>query len=295
MHPFLKTMKKKKKENQRLFSFNNLKGNYIFRVQDEAHLTDRIFIKTAKWKLFLWMFAIFLVLVGGTFYIMAFTRVREWIPGYTDPQIGRSLYILEQTTDSLLLAAQRKESYIKNMQAILTGQIPDSLIDSIHSKKIDPSTIHFSHSPEDSLLRMEMEQIDDYTLSSGSPKSSIPVFALPVFGYITHPFSAANGHYGVDFTAKPDAPIYATFDGMVIYSDWSMEIGNTIIIQHPNNYISVYKHNSSRLKQVGDFTKAGEVIAFIGSGGETSSGPHLHFELWYNGVPVNPELYLRFE
>ncbi|MDD4848094.1 MAG: M23 family metallopeptidase [Bacteroidales bacterium] len=289
-------MKKNKKEYIKLFSFRNLKYKFIFRVQDETHLTDRIFIKAAKWKLFLLLALIFLILVGGTFYIMAFTGVRQFIPGYTDPKLGRRLYILEQKTDSLLYDSKLKDDYISNMQAILSGQIPDDLKDSIHFKKVDPATVQFTKSPEDSLLRMEMEQINDYTLSSSDlPKATIQNFTVPVFGNITNAFSLADHHLGTDFSAKPDAPIYATLDGMIVYSDWTPETGHTLIIQHSNNYISVYKHNASRLKQSGDFVKAGEVIAYIGNSGELSNGPHLHFELWYNGMPVNPELYLRFE
>lgn len=289
-------MKKEKKDHIRLFSLKNLREVFIFRVQDETHLNDRFYFKASKRRLFFLLFMIILLLVGGTFYIMAFTSVRHYIPGYTDPKLGKKLYDLERTTDSLIHKVKLKDQYILNIQAILTGQIPHDEQDSVYYKKVDPKTIVFKKSLEDSLLRMEMEQIEEYTLPFFDVSvNSIQTFKLPVTGYVTNRFSIINHHYGIDFSANVDAPIFATYDGTIVYSDWTPETGHTIIIQHSNNFISVYKHNASRLKQSGDFVKAGSVIAYIGNSGELSTGPHLHFELWHNGIPVDPELYLRFE
>ena len=119
-------------------------------------------------------------------------------------------------------------------------------------------------------------------------------FYVPVTGIITNPFNAENEHYGVDIVAPADEPILASLKGTVILSTWTLGTGNIIQIQHENDIITVYKHNSMLLKKSGDFVKAGEPIAVIGNSGELSTGPHLHFELWYKGIPVNPEKYIKF-
>jgi murein DD-endopeptidase MepM/ murein hydrolase activator NlpD len=119
-------------------------------------------------------------------------------------------------------------------------------------------------------------------------------FFTPVKGTVTNVFNSAEKHFGVDIAAAPNEAIKATLDGTVILSAWTSETGYIITIQHSNNLVSVYKHNSALLKKAGTYVKAGEAIAIIGNSGEYTSGPHLHFELWYNGSPVNPKDYIAF-
>jgi len=111
---------------------------------------------------------------------------------------------------------------------------------------------------------------------------------------LTSSFNQGNGHYAVDIAAPKNTPIKSCYEGTVIYSDWSSENGHTILIQHESNLISAYKHNSAILKSVGDFVRSGEAIAIIGNSGENSTGPHLHFELWFDGYAINPEEYIKF-
>ena len=119
-------------------------------------------------------------------------------------------------------------------------------------------------------------------------------FFTPLKGFVTNNFNALNSHYGIDIVAKKNEPIKATLDGTVIFCDWTIKTGYVIAIQHQNNIISVYKHNSALMKKEGNYVKAGEVIAIIGNTGELTSGPHLHFELWYDGKAVNPKEFMRF-
>ena len=111
---------------------------------------------------------------------------------------------------------------------------------------------------------------------------------------VTHSFNMAEGHYGVDVVAKENEFIKAALDGTVVFAGWTAGDGYVIELQHSNNLMSIYKHNSDLTKNVGDHVKAGEPIAIIGNTGETSSSTHMHFELWYNGTPVNPQDYVLF-
>ena len=154
------------------------------------------------------------------------------------------------------------------------------------------------------MLRVEVEGQEKYAVSSRHSSSSShqqPVseitsylFFTPVKGIVTNNFDPLNHHYGIDIVAKPNEPVKSILEGTVIFSDWTLETGYTIAIQHQQNMISVYKHNSSILKKTGSFVKAGEPIAIIGNTGELTTGPHLHFELWYNGNPINPRDHISF-
>jgi murein DD-endopeptidase MepM/ murein hydrolase activator NlpD len=119
-------------------------------------------------------------------------------------------------------------------------------------------------------------------------------FFSPLKGLVTNSFDMKEEHYGIDITAQENEAIKATLDGTVIMSAWTSETGYVIQIQHENNLVSVYKHNSALMKKVGQYVKAGEVVAIIGNSGELTSGTHLHFELWYNGNPIDPQEYMVF-
>ncbi|HRZ22071.1 MAG TPA: M23 family metallopeptidase, partial [Bacteroidales bacterium] len=162
--------------------------------------------------------------------------------------------------------------------------------------------IQITHSPEDSLLRLEFErQGRSIPSSSGglltaNERNEMPdfLFFSPLEGIITSRFNPDIGHFGVDLVSNKNEPIKAVLDGMVVFAGWTLETGHVITIQHQQNILSVYKHNSVLLKKEGNFVKAGDVIAIIGESGELSTGPHLHFELWFNGNPVDPTDYIRF-
>ena len=120
------------------------------------------------------------------------------------------------------------------------------------------------------------------------------VFYKPVDGVITDFFDSKQKHFGIDLVAKENARVSSVLNGTVVLSSWTYETGHVIGIQHDNGYFSLYKHNSVILRSVGDFVSAGEHIAIVGDSGNLSSGPHLHFELWQHGMPVNPVNYILF-
>jgi Membrane-bound metallopeptidase len=247
-----------------------------------------------------------LILITITAFIIAFTPLREYIPGYTDVNLNRKVYELGRKTDSLNTELKQKDIYFQNIQRIIEGY--DFADDSINAINIySPlattaiESITSERTPLDSALRADFEEETEYNIYSELDAAAqtnvtgVKNFFVPLTGVVTSRFDANNRHYGVDISAQNFQIINATLDGTVVHAAWSIENGYIIGIQHADNYFSTYKHNSSLLKKEGDFVKAGEAIAIIGESGELSTGPHLHFELWHNGTAINPEEYMNFE
>ena len=211
-----------------------------------------------------------LIIIAITTCIIFFTSVRELIPGYTDVSLPRRIYNLEQRADSLTVVMHQKDLFINNLKRIIEGEDVD-----ISIKKTTTPT--------------------SSSTQNVTVKYTMPTFFVPVSGYVTKHFNSKENHYGVDVVTKPDAIVKATAKGTVIFSDWSAESGYVIGIQHDMNMVSIHKHNASLLHHQGDVVNAGDAIAIIGGGGSTSTGPHLHFELWLDEKALNPEDYISFE
>ncbi|HCT29828.1 MAG TPA: peptidase M23 [Bacteroidales bacterium] len=230
--------------------------------------------------------------------LIAFTPIREFIPGYPDGNTRRNIVINALKADSLERELKLWKDYYNNINNIIRGGEPLSVISKPDST-VKYKEIRFTRSVEDSLLRMQIEENEMYNLSvfdGRKTKSNIRnmLFFVPIKGVITSTFSLQLNHFGVDIVAAPNEPVVAVADGTVTLSTWTLETGYVIQIQHDDNLISVYKHNSQLLKRQGTRVKAGETIAIIGNSGELTTGPHLHFELWYNGNPIDPQKYIVF-
>ncbi|MFC1731572.1 M23 family metallopeptidase [candidate division KSB1 bacterium] len=271
---------------------------------NDENFEERLSFRLSRLNVFIVLGTITIVLIVGTIYIIAFTPLREYIPGYTDVSIQKKVYDNTLRADSLEIAVKQRDRYISDLKRVIDGEIVEieKVIDTGNPGKYD--TIKLRRSTADSILRAEIENQSEYNLTygygeseemiSGSSELSSFFFFTPVKGIVSNPFDMAKKHYGIDILAKKNEAIKATLDGTVIFSNWTLETGYIIAIQHHYNIISVYKHNSALLKKGGNYVKAGEVIAIIGETGELSTGPHLHFELWYNGNPVNPKDYMTF-
>lgn len=280
--------------------FKKLKDKYRLVVLNDSSFEEKISIKLSPLNLFVLVGTVTILLVVLVTLLIAFTPLREYIPGYADVSMRRELVNVLLRTDSLENELQVRANYIENIYNIITDSIPtEDIQKAVKDTSKNYKAINISRSREDSLLRLEIESKDPYTLSvneDGSGKNNIGsfLFFTPLNGLISSSFNLTEEHYGVDVVSKENEAIKATLDGTVLFAGWSLESGYTIQIQHSNNLVSAYKHNSVLLKRTGQFVKAGEVIAIVGNSGEQTTGPHLHFELWYDGRPIDPQDYIMF-
>ena len=269
---------------------------YRLVILNEETFEERFSFKLNRLNVFVFstLFALFLILT--TTFIIAFTPLREYIPGYSSTTLKRKASVLAYKTDSLQKIIDLNEQYLASIKKVLTGDVKtvdfnkDSLIE---VAKTDPSVL-IRISRKDSLLREQVSQEDKYNPLIGNREQQYTLFA-PVKGTITSAYDSKAKHYAVDIVTVKDAPVKAVADGTVIFAEWTAQTGNVIILKHNNNLISVYKHNAMLTKGQGERVKAGEVIATVGSTGELTTGPHLHFELWRDGIPVNPASYIDFD
>ena len=244
-----------------------------------------------------------IILIFLTSILITFTSLREYIPGYTNVGLQKKLYELQIKTDSIEKDLEKSDVFIQNLKDIINGKDLSSDIplskDTLHKY----TDIKLKRSPEDSLLRVEVDNQGKYNLYRNENAENVrqkngsigkELFFVPLKGVITNEFNPSKNHYGLDIVSRENEAIKSVLDGTVILSNWTLETGYTITIQHEQNIISVYKHNSALLKKEGDFVKAGDPIAIIGQSGELTTGPHLHFELWNNGTSVNPKDYINF-
>jgi murein DD-endopeptidase MepM/ murein hydrolase activator NlpD len=202
-------------------------------------------------------------------------------------------------TDSLQQLVDAHDNYLRNLVGVMEGKVDTTTFRRDTSARLYDTIRELERSEEDSLLRLQMESRDRFELLDADEKafsSGIGSYSFftPLKGTIVTRFNPAQKHYGIDIVAGPDEVIKSALDGTVVLANFTSETGYVIGVQHSNNLFTLYKHNSALLKSVGDYVRAGEVIAIIGSTGELTSGPHLHFELWYLGNPVNPTDYIAF-
>lgn len=241
--------------------------------------------------------AMVLIFIGVL--LMSFTPLKQLIPEYPDATFYQQMVRNAIRLDSLERELLVRDQYVRNLRHILIGD-SRTKVEDIHDTVQLYDNLDLEPSTDDSALRRRVELDMQATLSATtempvSEKIDRMNFFVPVKGLVSNKFKYSEGHFGTDIVTETSAPIYAALAGTVVNSSWSLETGYTIQIQHVGNVITVYKHNESLTKQQGDMVRAGEIIAFVGNTGVYSSGPHLHFELWYNGRPVDAENYINFE
>jgi murein DD-endopeptidase MepM/ murein hydrolase activator NlpD len=239
-----------------------------------------------------------LLIIFVTTYIIAFTPLREYIPGYASTKLKKDATELALKSDSLSKALQKNEAYIASIKKILTGDLDVAKFskDSITATNIETiSEEDLQPSKADLLLREQVAREDKYNLfEKAKPKAGVVLFP-PAKGMITEKFNPKEKHYAVDVALAKNTPIKSVLSGNVIFADWTPTNGNVIIIRHNNGFISAYKHAASLTKDQGETVKSGEVIALAGSTGQESTGVHLHFELWKDGYPIDPTIFIAFE
>ncbi len=277
--------------------FKNLKNRFRLVIMNDDTLEEKASFNLRPLNVFVTAGLSIILLITITTFLIAFTGLREYIPGYADLNTQWRVYNLLLKTDSIEKGLKSRDKFIGNLKNIINGNVdePIDIKSSENGNKYD--TIHKLYkSNEDSELRRMIETQDQFSLSEGSMHKSMNAFLFfpPIKGIITNRFDPVKKHYGIDIVTNANEPIKTTLDGTVVLANFTSETGYIIAIQHSNNLFSIYKHNSALLKKSGDVVKAGDVIAIIGNSGELSEGPHLHFELWFNGSPMNPQQYISF-
>lgn len=243
--------------------------------------------------------------IGGLFIIITFfvillflyTPLNSFLPSSKDKALKEQLAESSDKLDSVARILNQRQEYFMRIKLLMEGKDLETYTETEDTAILSRQKVDFTKSKHDSILRLLIEEEEAQTLAMinnqlENDKFKNLNFFMPVKGVITTKFDSE--HLGIDIVAKEDEPILATLPGTVTLADWSLGTGNTIQIQHEDNIISIYKHNSTLLKKVGDKVKAGEPIAIIGNSGELTTGPHLHFELWHNGVAINPEDYIAY-
>lgn len=291
-------------EEQKVRWYQKLRDKYRLIILDEDSFEEKLSFRLSRLNVFVVTGLLAIILVFLTSYLIAFTPLREYIPGYKDTNIQKELYELQLKADSIEAAVKAKDLFIMNMKRVISGEEPESAkatpVKSDSAARSKYTGIRNTRGREDSLLRAEVESQSRYNLrpdqkaTPHSPSLSKLSFFTPLKGVITNRFNPSRQHFGLDVVSARNEAIKAAYDGTVIFSEWTAETGYVIAVQHIDNVVTVYKHNSVLLRKQGAYVKAGESIAIIGESGELSTGPHLHFELWINGRAVDPEQYISF-
>ncbi len=269
---------------------------YRFVVLNEDTFEERFSFKLNRLNAFVFggLFSVLLIVL--TILFIALTPLKEYIQGYSSSDLKREATNLVYKVDSLNRALSVNDLYIENIQQVLKGEIKrvtfnkDSVLEQLQIEKIN-----FAPSALDSAFREAVEQEDRFSVFEQASKNADIVFTTPIKGEITQDYDSKENHFAIDIAVDKDTPVKAVADGTVIFKGFTADTGYVIILEHSQGFISVYKHNASIYKEQGELVKSGEVIASAGSTGSFSTGPHLHFELWNDGYPVNPSNYINFK
>ncbi|MES2140947.1 MAG: M23 family metallopeptidase [Bacteroidota bacterium] len=275
-----------------------LRNRYRLVVMNDDTFEEKLSLQLTPLSLFILVGSVTIVMVMIVTSLIAFTPLREYIPGYADTGVRRNLVRLTFKSDSLEKSMIAQNAFMANISNVLRGDIKLDTTQNQPDKNKEYNKLKMSASKNEEELRKNIESQDQYSLAyeTGANKNGITNFSFftPLKGMVSSSFKTNEQHFGIDIVGPENEAIKTTLDGTVVIATWSSETGYTITVQHSNNLISVYKHNSVLLKKIGDYVKAGEAIAIIGNSGEQTTGPHLHFELWYNGNAIDPQDYMVF-
>lgn len=279
---------------------NWLTTRYQLIIRNEENFAEKTSLAFTYSKIILFSVILFVAVLLISLFMVKTILARWFDPRHAQMQANRQLYELALKVDSLAVEVDRKDQFIANFQRVLSGDTANF---------VDPSQVlkgetqqltkvnNLNPDPVDSIFRRDFEKSDLSLITYTNVKYQDlqeTFFFTPISGFISDHYDVKKGHYGIDVVAKTNEPVKSIADGMVILASWTQDSGYVITVQHRGNLISVYKHNAELLKKVGTFVNAGDIIAIVGNSGEMTDGPHLHFELWYNGNSLNPEEFVTF-
>jgi len=275
--------------------WSKLFHKYRFVIMKDSSFEEKLSVKLTRINVIAFVGTLVFLCFFSTMLLIAYTPLSEYVPGKSSIEVQKSLIELNIKSDSLEAILVSRSIYLENINKIINGEelvTPENYAEITNTQ----IPISFEKSKEDSLFRVKVEAEDKSSIyKKDKPNNNTTLmFFTPLTGLISDGYNNKTKHFGIDLVAKEKSRISSVLEGTVIISHWAYETGYVIGVQHKNDYLSFYKHNSVLLKSVGDYVNAGDHIAIIGNSGELSSGPHLHFELWHKGIPVNPENYISF-
>ncbi|MGX1023029.1 M23 family metallopeptidase [Flavobacterium sp. CS20] len=270
---------------------------YRLVILNEDTFEERVSFKINRLYVIALLILSTIVIIALTSALIAYTPLKSYIPGYTTTDFKTEATKLNIQIDSLQQVVETKNAYFNSLRMVLKGETDTIVFNEKDVVETQPATVDKSEllpSKKDSLLRAEVEQEDKFNVFQQAVFEGDFTLFPPVQGIVSDGFNPKSKHYAVDIATDKNQSVKSVADGRVIFSEWTADTGYVIIIEHKFSLISVYKHNASLLKQQGDFVTSGEVVALTGNTGELSTGTHLHFELWSDGNPINPEEFINF-
>jgi murein DD-endopeptidase MepM/ murein hydrolase activator NlpD len=278
-----------------------LTTKYQVVIRNEENLAETSSTGFTYAKVLVISASVFLLLFAFSLFLSK-TLLAKWFdPKYAQMEANKKLYELAVKVDSLAVEVNQKDLFIQNFQRVLSGDTSSGFTDPAEvlggQNKPVAAVGNMELAASDSLFRKEFEnsEFSLVTLASGKYRELQEMFFFtPITGFVSDHYDIKKGHYGIDVVAKTNEPVKCVADGTVVMASWTQDAGHVIAVQHRGNLVTVYKHNAGLLKKVGSFVNAGDIISIVGNSGEMTDGPHLHFEMWYNGNSLNPEDFVTF-
>ena len=274
-----------------------LLSRYRLVILNEENYEEQFFFRLTILNLLIISTFLFSFLITSTLLIVSYTSLKEFIPGYASNLMRKQAVLNATKLDSLTISYNKSLNQLNSIKRVLTGDIEFEEFKEIEFK-LDTENIEVKLTSikikEDSLLRSIVDKEDKYNFNINKKRDENFLFFSPVSGYISQEFDPSKKHFAIDIVAKENEPVRSVADGVVIFSEWSSDTGYVIILEHNQGYLSVYKHNESLNNVQGDIVQAGDIIGTVGNTGEFSTGYHLHFELWNDGYPLNPQDFINF-
>ena len=275
---------------------DQLRNKYRLVILNDDSFAEKFSLRLSPLGLIILLGSVTIVMTTLVISLVAFTPLREYIPGYGNVDDRKDILSLSAKADSLENTLAARDWYINNLLNVFSGKTEGRTAKPAKDSTGKYTNIDIKPSDQDMKLRSDIESNQLESTSDKVSANKINAlsnffFFTPIKGIITTSYNIKEGHFGTDIAAKENEFVKTTLDGTIIFAGFTTEDGYVTQIQHNNNITSVYKHQSSITKKVGDFVQAGEPIGVVGNTGENSKGPHLHFELWYNGFAINPQDY----
>ena len=284
--------------------FSSLRTPFRLIILNNETLEEKTSFNLSLLNLYLLISALCILSAAIALSLLIFSPLRTFVPGYADYSETREFIEMNRKVTALSEELEAQMIYTESLSRILRGEfeteedvLRGTRLENSDENGIPDDVVIPERIPEDDYLRREVDMRDILSFDNVQPSSNAMDMQLvpPLKGILSMTFDPSVDHFGVDIIAPKDSPVKAIMDGVVFMNDWTLQTGNSMGIIHEGNIMSFYKHNAYAFKKTGDRVRAGEAIAIIGNTGTQTDGPHLHFELWMDGQPVNPEDFISFE